>query len=79
MGHADLSMTMRYSHPTPESKCNAVALLARGIESSRSLADAQKVADGVSTEVVEKYGTPGAIRTHDTRFRKPPCFVRNLL
>ena len=31
-------------------------------ESSRSLADEQKVADGVSTQLVEKHGAPGAIR-----------------
>jgi hypothetical protein len=27
MGHADIAMTMRYAHPTPESKRNAVELI----------------------------------------------------
>lgn len=31
MGHADISMTLRYSHPTPESKRNAVDLLVRKV------------------------------------------------
>ena len=29
MGHADIKMTMRYAHPTPEAKRKAVALLAK--------------------------------------------------
>ena len=27
MGHKDLSMTMRYSHPSPEHKINAISKL----------------------------------------------------
>ena len=38
----------------------------------------KKVTDGSSTEVVEKYGAPGAIRTHDTRFRKPVLYPTEL-
>jgi integrase len=34
LGHADIKMTMRYSHPTPESKRRAVELLARGSKST---------------------------------------------
>ena len=35
MGHADISITMRYAHPTPESKRGAVeGLVLRRIESS---------------------------------------------
>ena len=32
MGHADISTTLRYAHPTPESKRNAVELLSNVVE-----------------------------------------------
>ena len=43
MGHADIAMTMRYAHPTPESKRNAVELLA----------GADQVADGLLRQTAE--------------------------
>jgi site-specific recombinase XerD len=39
MGHADIKVTMRYAHPTPESRRRAVDLLVGGDETSRSPAD----------------------------------------
>ena len=42
LGHADITMTMRYAHPSPESKRNAVdILLVRKI-----VAYDEKAADG---------------------------------
>ncbi len=38
MGRADMAMTMRYSHPTPESKRNAVDLLSNENSSGTSVA-----------------------------------------
>jgi hypothetical protein len=40
LGHADMKVTMRYAHPTPESKRKAVDLLAGRDETSRLVADA---------------------------------------
>jgi hypothetical protein len=39
MGHADIKVTMRYAHPTPESKRKAVDLLVCRNRTSRLLAD----------------------------------------
>ena len=39
MGHADIAMTMRYAHPTPESKRKAVELLAKADEVAHVVAD----------------------------------------
>ena len=47
MGHADISMTMRYSHPTPDSKRDAVNSLLRPIQAQRGVDDASTV-DGSS-------------------------------
>ncbi len=35
LGHSDISLTMRYAHPTPEHKCRAVAALERLIAAPR--------------------------------------------
>ncbi|MCH7549011.1 MAG: site-specific integrase, partial [Candidatus Krumholzibacteriota bacterium] len=70
MGHADITTTMRYAHPSPDSKRRAVDSLCRE-ESGRYVADGGNPEDGSNAQVVEKYGAPDTIRTCDTRFRKP--------
>ena len=78
LGHRDICTTMRYSHPSPESKRRAVELLSIPDTSGRSVADGEKVADGGEAQVLDKYGTPGRNRTDDTRFRKPLLYPSEL-
>lgn len=42
LGHADIKMTMRYSHPTPENKRKAVEVLAAVFGGG-----SEKIADGL--------------------------------
>ena len=63
MGHADISMTMRYAHPTPESKRKAVELLMK----TDQVADEEEVAEAVNTQAVEKNGAGDRSRTDDLR------------
>ena len=78
LGHADISTTMRYAHPSPETKRNAVDTLLVQKKSGRSVTDEERVTDRRNTEVVEKYGAPETIRTSDTRFRKPVLYPPEL-
>ena len=67
IGHADISMTMRYAHPTPESKREAVELLMKTDQVADVVADEGKVAEAVNTHVVEKNGAGERNRTVDLR------------
>ena len=54
MGHADISVTMGYAHPTPESKRKAVELLMKTDQVADAVADEDKVAQAVNAQAVEK-------------------------
>lgn len=69
MGHADISVTMRYAHPTPETKRAAVDGLLRGRGSGPFAAHEVVGADGGahgeddnSNSGMEIDGAPGATR-----------------
>jgi hypothetical protein len=78
LGHADITMTMRYAHPSPETKRKAVEALLLRKESGTSVACEEKAADGSETQAVEKNGAPETIRTSDKRFRKPLLYPSEL-
>ncbi len=58
LGHADISMTMRYAHPSPETKRKAVDILSFRKESGTLVAHEAKVAHGGGTQVLEKKWRP---------------------
>jgi len=78
LGHADITMTMRYAHPSPETKRRAVDVLLVQKKSGISVAHGEKAADGGTTQVVEKNGAPETTRTSDKRFRKPLLYPSEL-
>ena len=76
LGHADISTTMRYSHPSPETKRKAVESLLD--KSGRLVTDGVPVMSEENVQVVENNGAPETIRTSDTRFRKPVLYPTEL-
>jgi hypothetical protein len=63
MGHADIAMTMRYAHPTPESKRKAVELLTKTNQVADAVADGDFPRMTASGKPLKNNGGGNRIRT----------------